>query len=165
MEPQATQPSAQASARGWRALRTDWISGLALVAFALFLAWENREYPVGTLANPGPGFMPLALAIFLGATGLLIVLWGGRSQRLGAMRWREAPHGVLVLALCAAAVLVLEWAGYRLTMTLLLAVLLGVVERRPPLTVAIVSLGFALLSAYVVGDLLLVPLPRGPWGF
>jgi hypothetical protein len=40
-----------------------------------------------------------------------------------------------------------------------------VLERKRPLPVALVALGFSFASYYIVGDLLRVPLPRSPWGF
>ena len=52
-----------------------------------------------------------------------------------------------------------------ITMIALLVFFLGVIERRRPLPVALVALGFSFASYYVVGDLLHVPLPRSPWGF
>ena len=47
----------------------------------------------------------------------------------------------------------------------MLVFFLGVMERRPPVMVVLVALGFGLISYYVVGTLLSVPLPRSPWGF
>ncbi|UCF76696.1 MAG: tripartite tricarboxylate transporter TctB family protein [Betaproteobacteria bacterium] len=136
-----------------------------LVAFALYVAWANRVYPVGTVHVPGPGFMPLALAIFLGAMGLLIAVGGARSRPLIEMRWTEAKRAVTILIAAVVCVSALEVVGYRLTMMVLLVFLMGVIERKPPFMVAILSNGFPLLSYYVVADLLLVPLPRSPWGF
>ncbi len=148
-----------------RGLRNDQFSGLMLIAFALFVGWENRAYPVGSLQEPGPGYLPLMLAIFLGCMGLLIVIGSRSSALLSAMKWMEARRAVLILLLCGLAAFALERLGYRLTVTALLIILLGVVERKKPLPVALVAIGFALASYYVVGDLLLVPLPRSPWGF
>jgi hypothetical protein len=37
-------------------------------------------------------------------------------------------------------------------------------ERKKPLAVASVAIGFSLLSYYFIGTLLRVPLPRGPLG-
>lgn len=148
-----------------RGLRSDQFSGLMLVALALYVGWANREFPVGTLAEPGPGYLPLALALFLGAMGLLIALWGGSSRALASMKWPELTRAVVILAACAVATLALERVGYRLTIIALLIFLLGVVERRRPLPVALASLGFGFASFYVVADLLHVPLPRSPWGF
>ena len=146
-------------------LRSDQFSGLMLVALALYVAWENRVYPVGTLQEPGPGYMPLLLVIILGVIGLLIALWGGRAAPLAAMKWPEATRAIVILVACGIATFVLERIGYRLTVIALLVFLLGVLERKRPLPVALVALGFSFASFYVVGDLLHVPLPRSPWGF
>ncbi len=140
-------------------------SGLMLLALALYVGWENQAYPVGTLQEPGPGYLPLLLAVFLGVTGVLIALWGIKSEPLASLKWTEATRAVIILAACAAATFALERIGYRLTMVVLLVFFLGVLERKRPLPVALVSLGFSLASFYVIGDLLHVPLPRSPWGF
>ncbi|MBI4206429.1 MAG: tripartite tricarboxylate transporter TctB family protein [Betaproteobacteria bacterium] len=136
-----------------------------LVAFALYVAWENRAYPVGSLQEPGPGYMPLLLAIFIGVMGLLIALGGGKSQRLTAITWPEATRAIVILLACGVGAFALERIGYRLTVIALLIFFLGVLERRRPLPVALVSIGFGFISYYIVGDLLHVPLPRSPWGF
>jgi len=149
----------------WGGLKCDQFSGLMLLALALYVGWENRVYPVGTLQEPGPGYLPLLLAVFLGVTGVLIALLGIKSEPLASIKWTETTRAVVILAACAAATFTLERIGYRLTMVVLLVFFLGVLERRRPLPVALVSLGFSLASFYVIGDLLHVPLPRSPWGF
>jgi putative tricarboxylic transport membrane protein len=150
---------------GARGLRSEQFSGLMLLALALYVGWENRAYPLGTLQEPGPGYLPLLLAILLGAIGLLVALWGGRSVPLASIKWSEAMRAVAILVACAAATFALERIGYRLTVIALLVFFLGVLERRPPLAVGMVALGFSLASFYVIGDVLHVPLPRSPWGF
>ena len=157
------QGDAQAAPK--RRVRSDQFSGLMLVAFALYIVWANQAYPVGTIHRPGPGFMPLALAIFLGLLGLLIALGGARSRPLVEMPWPEAKRAVTILAAATLAVLALDEIGYRLTIMVLLVFLMGVIERKPPLIMGIISIGFPLASYYVVADLLLVPLPLSPWGF
>ena len=146
-------------------LRSDQFSGLMLLALALYVGWENRAYPVGTLAEPGPGYLPLLLAIFLGAMGLLIALWGVRSAPLAALKWTEATRAVVILIVCGVATLALERIGYRLTMIALLVVFLGVIERKHWFMVAAVAIGFSLISYAVFATWLRVPLPLGPWGF
>ena len=147
------------------AIKSDPFSGLMLVALALYVAWENRAYPLGTLAEPGPGYMPLLLSIALGTLGLLIALWGLKSAPLADLRWTEAKRAVLILFACGVATMTLEPLGYRVTVIALLVFFLGVLERKRPVPVALVALGFSFASFYVVGDLLHVPLPRSPWGF
>jgi len=146
-------------------LRNDQLSGLTLVALAVFLWWENRAYPLGTLQEPGPGYTPLLVATFLGAIGLLIALRGRSSPRVAEMPWPEARRAVVILTACAIATLVLESIGYRITIAALLVFFLGVLERRKPLAVACVAIGFSLISFSLIGDLLRVPLPRGPGGW
>ena len=146
-------------------LRSAQLSGLMLVALALYVGWENRVYPLGTLQEPGPGYVPLLIAIFIGGMGFLIAVFGGRSQPVADIRWPETARAMVILLACGVAAFALERIGYRLTVIALLVFFLGVVERRRPLPVALVSVGFGLISYYVVGTLLHVPLPRSPWGF
>lgn len=146
-------------------IRSDQASGLMLCALAVWIWWLNRAFPVGSLSDPGPGYVPLLLAIGLGGIGLLIAAFGSRAEALTAMRWSEAGRAAVILVACVVATLALERIGYRLTVIVFLVFFLGVMERKKPLVVALVAAGFSLASFYVVGDLLKVPLPRGPWGF
>ena len=148
-----------------RQLRSDQVSGLMLVALALYVWWMNRAYPLGSLAEPGPGYMPLLLAIFMGVMGLLVTLSGGKSMPLAAIEWTEARRAIALLIACAVAAYALERLGYRITMAALLVFFLGVMERRKPMMVASVGIGFSLITFYVFATLLRVPLPVSPWGF
>ena len=146
-------------------IKSDQVSGLLLLALALWIGWLNRAFPVGSLSDPGPGYVPLLLAIVFGGIGLMIAAFGGRSEPLQAIQWPEAGRAAVILIACAVATFALERIGYRLSIMVFLVFFLGVVERKRPLVVALVAAGFSLGSFYVIGDLLRVPLPRGPWGF
>ena len=148
-----------------RQLRSDQVSGLMLVALALYVWWMNRAYPIGTLAEPGPGYMPLLLAIFMGVMGLLVALSGGKSTPLAALEWTEAKRAVALLIACGVAAYALERLGYRITMAALIVFILGVMERRKPMMVALVGIGFSLVTYYLFATLLRVPLPVSAWGF
>jgi putative tricarboxylic transport membrane protein len=156
--------SPQAASRDQRGLRGDQLSGIVLVVIAAVVVWENRAYPLGSLAAPGPGYMPLVLAVALAAFGLLIALRGGASPLLNTVDWSETMHGTVALIACGVAVFALERIGYRLTMIALLVFMLGVVERKRPLPILLVAVGFAFISYYVFATLLKVQLPQGPWG-
>lgn len=149
----------------WSGIKSDQVSGVMLFALAVCVWWLNRAFPVGTLSNPGPGYVPLLLAIAFGGIGLMIAVFGGRSGPLLAIRWPEAGRAAVILIACAVATLALERIGYRLSIMVFLVFFLGVVERKKPWVVALVAAGFSLGSFYVIGDLLRVPLPRGPGGF
>ncbi|MGA0024952.1 MAG: tripartite tricarboxylate transporter TctB family protein [Burkholderiales bacterium] len=154
-----SQPSARLG------IKSDRFSGLLLFLLALYIGWLNRKFPVGTLADPGPGYVPLLLAVALGGIGLLVIAFGGSSQPLRNIKWPEATRAVIILVACSVAAFALERIGYRLTIMALLVFFIGIIERRHPLAVVLVSAGFSLASYYVIGELLHVPLPLGPWGF
>ena len=156
-----SEPSATAAQGG---LRSDQISGVVFVLIALLVAWENRSYPLGSLSDPGPGYMPLMLAIALGAFGLLVALRGAASPLFNTIDWTEGRRGMVLLITCGVGAFVLERIGYRLTMIALLVFMLGVVERKRPLPTLLVSFGFAFISYFVFATLLKVQLPQGPWG-
>jgi hypothetical protein len=147
-----------------KGLRNDQVSGLVLLLVALFIGWMNRAYPLGSLQEPGPGYVPLMLAIFLGAMGLLIALRGLHGTPMRDISWPEAPRALIVLVACGAAAYALEHVGYRITVFAMLVFFVGVLERKKPWVVLAVSLGFSLISFFLFDTLLKVQLPRGPWG-
>ena len=55
-----------------RRLRNDQLSGLVLMVLGGVVGWENRAYPLGTLQEPGPGYTPFLVSVFLGVIGLLM---------------------------------------------------------------------------------------------
>ena len=147
-----------------RRLRSDCISGVVFVLTALLVAWENRSYPLGSLSDPGPGYMPLMLAIALGGFGLLVALRASASPPFNTIDWTESRRAIVLLIACGVAAFAFEHIGYRLTMIALLVFMLGVVERKRPLPTLLVAFGFAFLSYFIFATLLKVQLPRGPWG-
>ena len=155
---------AESVSAGGRKLRSDQVSGLMLCALAVYVWWMNRAYPLGTLSEPGPGYVPLLLAIFMAVMGILVVVCGGRSVPVAQLQWGEAGRAVALLAACGVAAFALERLGYRITMTAMLIFFLGVIERRKPMMVVLVGAGFAFVSYYLFATLLRVPLPVSPWG-
>lgn len=145
-------------------MRSDQVSGLMLCALAVYVWWMNRAYPVGTLSEPGPGYVPLLLAIFMAVMGLLVIVCGGKSVPLAQLQWGEAGRAAALLMACGVAAFALERLGYRITMAAMLIFFLGVLERRKPVMVALVGVGFAFISYYIFATLLRVPLPVSPWG-
>ena len=154
-----------ASQSASRGLAPDQIAGAVLTAFALNIAWASREYPFGTLAEPGPGYLPFLLALILAAFGAVLALRGSVVRAPRALRFDDLPHALLLLAVLSAAAYALERAGYRLTVALMLLLLLVVIERRNAVVSVLLAAGMALGSFYLINDVLRVPLPLGPWGF
>ncbi|KAB2911777.1 MAG: hypothetical protein F9K29_21765 [Hyphomicrobiaceae bacterium] len=151
--------------RGVAGTSRDRLAGIVLVLVATIMASEAvRTLPIGSMASPGPGYLPLATAAALGGLGLLIAMRGG-GPTLAALAWTEARHALLLLGGCAFAAAALNTLGYRLTMFLLVGFFLGIVERKHPLAALAWALGLSLGSFYLFSDLLLVALPRDAWVF
>ena len=62
---------------------------LALLAAAVLEECWRLRLPLGTLANPGPAYMPALLALALLIAGVLIVALGRETATLGAAGWAE----------------------------------------------------------------------------
>jgi hypothetical protein len=148
-------------------MRIDRASGvtLALVAAVVLEETWRLRLPLGTLANPGPAYMPGLLASGLLLAGVLVATVGRSPATLGGAGWSEWRHSVAIMATCAFVALGLERLGYRLTMGLACVVLLGVVERKGIIVTLIVAGGLAAGTYFLFDTLLRVQLPRGPFGF
>ena len=146
-------------------MRADQIAGLMISLAGAYAGWETLKLPLGSLDNPGPGYMPLILSVLLFALGLIVASAGGKSQPLAEIRWPELRHAFAIFGTCVFAALAIEPLGYRLTVAVMLIFLVGVIEKKPPLAVILVSAGMAIGSYWLFATLLKVPLPPGLLGF
>ena len=146
-------------------LTIDRVAGGALVLVGLGALWESRQFPLGSLARPGPAYMPLLLALLLVLLGVAMAAIGARSGRFAEVGWHEWRHGVAIFAACAFAAWGLERLGYRLTMAAVLLFLLLALERRGIVVGVAVTVAIAWGSFFLFDTVLRVPLPRGPLGF
>jgi putative tricarboxylic transport membrane protein len=146
-------------------LTVDRVAGVGLVALGALTLWESRELPLGTLAMPGPAAMPVALALLVLAFGVLIGARAAGAPPLERVDLREWRHAVAILGMCVFAALALERVGYRITMGVALAYLVGAVERKGVLPAVVFAAAMAAGSFYLFDTVLRVPLPRGPLGF
>ena len=145
-------------------MTVDRVAGLALVLVGLVAIEESRAFPFGTLHRPGPAFMPTLLAVLLILFGAVVFAMGARARRLAEVGWHEWRHAVAIFAACAFAALGLERLGYRITIAVVVAFLLLVVERKGVVLGLVLTLVMAWGSFFLFDTLLRVPLPRGPFG-
>ncbi|MFH2076417.1 MAG: tripartite tricarboxylate transporter TctB family protein [Pseudomonadota bacterium] len=143
----------------------DRLSGVFLVLVGLFVVWERRVLPLGTTGHPGPGYVPLLLAILLIIFGVILIVRGKGSPAFRSLSWPEAPHAAAILGCCIFITILMETIGYRLTMIIAMGFLFGVIERIKPLLTLALTFGFVFGSFWLFDTLLRVPLPRGGWGF
>ena len=66
-------------------LSVDRVAGAALAVVALFVLWESRTLPLGSLANPGPAYMPVVLALLLLVGGIAIAAVGGQTPPFSSL--------------------------------------------------------------------------------
>jgi putative tricarboxylic transport membrane protein len=140
------------------------VAGLALVAIAVGVAWESSKLPLGSLGNPGAGFLPLVIAAALAVFGLLTALLDKDTPSWNSVSWAEAPRTAGILAATAFGALAMERLGYRITTFVIAALLLLVLERKHPLPALFAALLLSAGTYYLFATLLRVPLPLGPWG-
>ena len=157
-----------------RQARRQRLGALALAATGAFFAWRSlADLPLGTIDNPGPAAMPLALACLL----VVFALWSLAGDGAGLLDPAAAGepddtsaddggmrHAILVIAALLAAALALDRLGYRLTILCLLLFFLALVERKPIVTALIVSVALSFGSHALFVHVLKIPLPSGPMG-
>lgn len=148
-----------------RSLSTDRLAGTVLAAFAIFVLWESRTLPFGTIRDPGAGAVPVLLALILLVCSVAVVAGGAAAPPVAAVPWTEWRHAVAILGACAFMALGLERLGYRLTILVALFALLTLMERKRWVVGAVFAVGFSLGSYFLFNTLLRVPMPQSPFGF
>ena len=138
---------------------------MVLAAFAIFVLWESRTLPFGTIRDPGAGAVPVLLALILLVCSVAVVLGGAAAHPVAAIPWTEWRHAVAILGACAFMALALERLGYRLTIFVALLALVILVEEKGWVVGTVFAVGFSLCSYYLFNTLLRVPMPQGPFGF
>jgi Tripartite tricarboxylate transporter TctB family len=146
-------------------LRSDHVAGAAFVTFGVIVFALSGDLPLGSMGMPGAGMMPKLVVGFMIAFGVILMLRAGESPPFVEIKWDDLPHAVRVIAVTAAAIGFYEIAGFILTMTLLMLILLALVERRPLLNALAFSVGVTVFAYILFGSLLKSPLPAGLLGF
>lgn len=150
-------------------MQRDLISGFFWLGIGILLSAWAWTYQIGTLTQPGPGFLPLALgglivffsAVLIGSALKLRDKAAGEPGRLFAGRWKKVLGTIFVLLMAG---LLFEKVGYLLTfffLSLLLMIIAGLRSWKQILLVAF----FTALGVYLCFVLLLKqPLPAGLLG-
>jgi hypothetical protein len=159
-------------ARWWAVLqRKDVLAGLLFMGVAAGGLWVARDYPVGTAARMGTGYMPRLLLLTLLGLGALILVSGllkGERAPEGGIS-SEAPAGAawrpIVFVTLSLVVFGLALERLGLVVSILLLTGIGAVAGRGmrPLETAIAMLVLATLCwlVFIVGLSLTIPLwPR-----
>ncbi len=150
--------------RGWQA------ACLALLLVFAFFAFESYQLSLRDALGPGPGFFPFWLGLF-GAVLAVVLLAQLSLDRvdLGAAALAFDRGGVrnavLVLVGLIVATALLEVAGFRVSVLLLLPYILLVLGVRNRVAIGIFAVAGSFGVYYVFFDVLKVPLPVGVLGY
>jgi putative tricarboxylic transport membrane protein len=123
------------------------------LAIALWVAWSGHDLGLGSLRDPGPGFMIFWVGLVMTALSAATLAAAARQPggtRLGQLwadtRWWLVPYVVVLLALYA---WIMPVVGFMATTVLFLLVLFMSIDRQgwlaPPLGAVLVT-----AAAYVV---------------
>ena len=143
----------------------DRVSGSALVLLGLFVMWERRVLPLGTHGQPGPGYLPLLLAILLVILGGLLVRGAEAPRRSAPSSGLRPPTPSRSSPAPSSPRGCSNVSGIAITLVIVLGFLFGVMERLRLWQVATLTLGLSFGTFWLFDSLLRVPLPRGGWGF
>lgn len=149
--------------------RTDQISSLVLLVGAGFVgigAWRLNIWSAPGV--PGPGFLPILLAIGL-AVGAVGVFLEGTLSKTGDAKWFVDRASILrlVVLLCSIAALVaaIEPLGMLLAVGLFLLVFLAIYLRGHWPAILLIAVGTPICLYLIFEKWLKFSLPRGFLGF
>jgi hypothetical protein len=145
-----------------------FIGGIFWLVFGFLLSIWSTNYHIGSLLNPGPGFLPLALGLILILLSF-ILLFLGLAKKPSIVKetvqlsflpggWKKVAYTVLILLF---ATFLFEPIGYLITIFLFIVFLMLGAEFKSWKKIIITALLTA-LGVYLVFVLFLEqPLPRG----
>jgi hypothetical protein len=144
-------------------LRADHVAGAAFAAFGGAIIALSGDLPTGQLSMPGSGFLPKIVAVLMIIFGLALFLRARESDELSSVSWSDGKHALMVIAITAAAIALYTRLGFILTMVLMMASLLIIIERKNPLRAAAYSVGVVVVAYACFTFLLKSPLPPSPF--
>ncbi len=149
-------------------MSSEKISSVLFVLFGAFLIYESRKYSMGTIDNPGPGFLPFLLGIAIGLMSivLLIRVWKKTKTEDKGSSWPERKGFIRIFLIFVVIILftaLLETTGYIINIFVLFLILLRPVGKQKWLWTLLISIGATLVSYLLFDRWLMLPLPRGIW--
>ena len=146
--------------------KADRISGIFWLAFSVFVMIESYRLGLGTLHQPGPGFVFFWGTIVLGIMSLTIVVRAGgykKSEKSETFNLRGFNIGKVILVLVSLFLysLFMEKLGFIPTTLLLFIFLLGVVEKKKWFFTISTSVVVTALTYLIFETWLKSQLPKG----
>jgi putative tricarboxylic transport membrane protein len=146
--------------------KSDRISGSFWFLFSLFISYESYKLGLGTLYQPGPGFLFFWTGLIVASLALVIILMSSRKFSPDEatdqiFEKRNVTKVALVLISLFVYALLMEWLGFFIVTLLLFVFLLGVIEKKKWWFAILVSL-IVTASSYLLFEVgLQSQLPKG----
>jgi len=152
-------------------LKADRASSMVWMAVGLLSIYGSFQLGLGTLGEPGSGFLSFLAGSFICLMALIVFLQSflqgkGFQVKISTLwkgiRWyRSALVGLLLLVY----ILVLEWIGFLLTAFLIVLAMIKGVEKLSWGKALLISISASAVCYLVFDKLLKAALPRGLLGF
>ena len=141
----------------------DAISGFFFLGLSLFVLWQSLQMEIGTMKEPGAGFVSFYTGLFLAALSLVLIIRGWKPDKEALSESHSGPTIIALVALFIYS-LIMETTGFVVATFLLVAVLFRLGERRS--WWALLGMSFIVTAvAYVLfGIVLKVYFPVGIFG-
>lgn len=139
-------------------------TSVVFILLGALVAWDSLRLGIGWgLDGPGSGFFPFWMAVIMIAASAVIVIRASRRADTKPFVTRESLGQVLKVLLPATAlVLLTQLIGLYVASALYLAFNMRWIGRRSWPAIAVVSIGFAVITFLVFETWFLVPMPKGP---
>jgi putative tricarboxylic transport membrane protein len=142
---------------------TDRVLGFGCLALGVWYVLETRNFSITSFGTGpvGPKTMPTLVGILFAVLALVLILKPGESPSWGSFTAWSQLLAVVVTSFMFGQLL--EPVGFILASTIL-AVVIGLFFKGPITKLAPLSLGFAIVIAFVFNNWLQLRLPVGWWG-
>lgn len=151
--------------RMMRRYSRDFYGGLLMILIGAGAGVTAAHYPIGTLADMGPGFYPLAIGILLALVGLAIAIAGGLSQGASGPRRKIDRRGGFCIIAGTLAFAVLGVYGGLVPATFAIVFISALGDRNNSLLQAfLLAAAMVVIAVLVFWWALQVQLPLFNWG-
>jgi putative tricarboxylic transport membrane protein len=146
--------------------KADRISGAFWFLFSLFISFESYKLGLGTVRQPGPGFLFFWIGIVIAILSWVVILTSFKKQsieefRVSVFEGSNIAKLLLVVGSLFIYALLIEWLGFLIVTLLLFIFLLRIIEKKKTWFAVLVSLAITAFS-YLLFELgLQSQLPKG----
>ncbi len=132
--------------------------GIFFFALSVLIVWESFRVELGTLKEPGSGFLSLCAGLGVGALSLVLIYRGWRVREPGKPHSHRVTFALVSLFIYS---LVLDSLGFVVATFFLVGILFRLGQPRPWWFLIGVSALVTFLSYLIFGVFLRVYFPRG----